>query len=215
MAVSRADDAARWDAWKRANLGTPYEIWHDGLPVEAVSGRRGAAREEALEMLRLGLSLGDSHAAAALAAMGESAAAGAMRAQLAAATGPERMRLALAIHQVRPDPTLAAELVAVLRGGYPWSVRIDAAIGLRRFAGATDEAALLAAVADPEYLVRYHACESLLVRWGVRPAEISKHADIFPRICGPQDGAPTGDDLARYAEARARLEALARRPAAR
>lgn len=205
------DDAARWAAWKEATFGTPYMIWHDGLDVGAVTRQRGAAREEARAMLRLGLSLGDSHAAEALAALGDASEAEAMRALLATAHGTERVRLALALHAVRPDPSLAGELVAVLQSPVHWGTRVDAAIGLRHFAGAADEAALLAAVADPEYLVRYHACESLLARRGVRPGELMRHAEVFSRICGPDDRAPTDEDLARYAEARARLLALAGR----
>lgn len=159
-------------------------------------------------MLRLGLSLGDAHAGQALAAMGEADDIDAIREQMRRATGSERVRLALAIHRLRPDPALARELVGVLRSRMSWSERIDAAIGLRAFAGADDEAALLAAVTDADYLVRYHACDSLLARWGASPRGISHHPDIFPLICGPQDGAPTEADRARYARARALLEQL-------
>jgi HEAT repeat protein len=193
------------------HLGTGYMIWHDGLDVGAVTGLSGEARAQALTMLRLGLSLGDDHAAVALAAMGDDTAIGDMLALLAGASGSERVRLALAVHCLRPDPSLAAHLVAVLQGEGHWGPRIDAAIGLRNFAGADDEAALLAAVADREYLVRYHACETLLVRWRVRPTDISRHRKIFAGICGPQEGAPDDAYLARYAAARELL--LARRPA--
>jgi hypothetical protein len=184
-------------------------IWHDGLCTELVAELRGDARRQALEMLRLGVALGDSHAAEALAAMNEAGDTPAMRAQLQSARGADRVRVALAIHSVAPDPELASRLIGVLRGHPSWSDRIDAAIGLRRFAGAADEAALLEAVAkDPEYLVRYHASESLLARWRVSPSKISKHESIFGDICGPDEGEPGTGDFARYARARAKLEKL-------
>lgn len=204
------DEAATWRAWKQATFGSEYEIWHDGLDLGAVTGLRGERRGEALTMLRLGLSLGDDRAAQALAAMGDESQLDGMRALLGASTGSQRVRLALALHRLQPDPALAAHLIAVLTSAAHWGERIDAAIGLRGFSGAHDEAALLAAVADPEYLVRNHACESLLARWRVKPAEISKHRDIFARIVGPREGPDSDADLTHRAEARAMLLALRR-----
>jgi hypothetical protein len=207
--MAAGDRSAEWQAWKEATFGSEYAIWHDGLSTEAVADLRGEARRRALEMLRLGLELGDSHAAEALAAMNEAGAAPAMRAQLHTAQGADRVRVALAVHAVTPDPELATRLVGVLRGHPSWSARVDAAIGLRQFAGAPDEAALIDAVAkDAEYLVRYHASESLLARWRVSPPEISKHPSVFSDICGPDEGKPSADDFVRYARARAELEKL-------
>lgn len=204
------DPATTWQAWKDATFGSGYMIWHDGLDVDAVTRLRGEARERAVDMLRLGLTQGDAHAAQALAAMGEPATRAEILAQLARSSGGSRVRLALAAHALRPDPALAAHLVEVLRSELHWGERIDAAIGLRRFTGDADETALLAAVGDADYLVRYHACESLLARWRVAPADISGHPEIFARICDPDEGAASTNDAARHAEARALLLALRR-----
>lgn len=203
-------DVDRWRAWKEQTFGNDYMIWHDGLYTAQVTSLSGDAREEALSMLRLGLSLGDSHAAEALAAMGDASTVAAMRAELGNAEGAEKVRLALALHELEPDPALAASLVEVLRGPLHWAHRIDAAMGLRRFSGADDEAALLVAVEkDPDYLVRYHACDSLLIRWGARPAEVTGHPEIFEAMCGPRDDTPLGeDDFARFRQARRLLERL-------
>lgn len=201
--MSQEED--QWRAYKERVFGTEYMIWHDGLYTGAVTSLRGADREEALAMLRLGVSLGDAHAAEALAAMGDAESEAAMRAQLAAASGTARVRLALAVHAIAPDPTLAAHLVDVLQTPAHWATRIDAAMGLRHFAGSDDERALLEAVCDPEYLVRYHACDSLLVRWKVAPSDVSGHPDIFALMCGPREGAPTAEDFAHFAEAREAL----------
>lgn len=206
--MAEADE--RWKRWKEETFGTEYMIWHDGLYTEPVASLTGTEREAALAMLRLGLSLGDSHAAEALAAMGDARTTDAMRAKLDDARGSERVRLALAVHQLGPDPALAACLVEVLRSPRHWSDRIDAAIGLRNFSGGDDESALLGAVeTDPEYLVRYHACDSLLVRWGIEPADVTRHPEIFARVRGRQDDAPLeATDFARLREARALLEQL-------
>ena len=195
------DPGRNWRSWKERIFGTDHMIWHDGLRTDGVAGLRGEPRAQAIAMLRLGVSLGDSHAGQALAAMGEADEAAAIREQMPRASGDERVRLALAVHRLRPDPALARELVAVLRSRQPLSTRIDAAIGLRFFGGADDEAALLDAVGDIDYLVRYHACESLLARWGFDQPEIARQPEIFPLICGDHDAA-------RHAEARALLERL-------
>jgi hypothetical protein len=201
-------DGNTWHAWKQATFGSDYEIWHDGLYTDAVARLTGDARAQAIAMLRLGLSLGDVHAGEALAAMGDAGDLDTMRQQLQRASGSARVKLALSIHRLQPDPALAHELVDTLQSRLSWSERIDAAIGLRHFDGPADEAALLAAVADRDYLVRYHACESLLTRWGAAQRDIARHPDLFPLICGPQDDNPAAADFARYAEARARLEQL-------
>jgi hypothetical protein len=198
-----------WQAWKEATFGSEYMIWHDGLDTDAVDRLKGEARERGLEMLRLGVALGDAHAAQALAACGDTGQVEEMRRQMEHAHGSSRVKLALAIHRVAPDPALAAELVLVLQRHPWWGDRIDAAMGLRHFSGADDEAALLDSVSgDPEYLVRYHASDTLLVRWGLVPADVVSHKDIFPDICGPREGSPGPEDFVRFAAAREKLSAL-------
>ncbi|MBK7828099.1 hypothetical protein [Nannocystis sp.] len=203
--MSEAGRAA-WLAWKLRTFGDEKSIWHDGLGVELVTRLRGAARADALAMLRQGLALGDVHAARALAAMDDHDSAAAVRAALDRSAGNERVWLAVTLHQRHREPALASHLIAVLQAIDPqqsWGAgRFDAAIGLRHFAGRDAEAALLVAVADAQYLVRYHACESLIFRWKIKPPSITKHPDIFAEI---------RDDAGDHALARERLRALARR----
>jgi hypothetical protein len=214
-----ADLAATWNRWKEETFGSGYHIWHEGLDIHAVTRLKGQARTRALAMLRLGRSLGDDHASEALAAMGDLPTIAAMRARLDAGDPylppSTRVRIARILHGIEPDPTLADHLVAVLGAAWSkeqyWSPRVDAAIGLREFDGPAVEAALLAAVADPSYFVRYHASESLLHRYRVGRRQLTDHPALFALIRGPDDDRPSADDLARYGEARRRLEALAAR----
>jgi len=205
-------DEQRWREWKERTFGSEYMIWHDGLWTGDIISLTGERREEALTMLRLGVSLGDAHAAEALAAMGDVQTIENMRLELGKAQGSERVRLALAIHTLRAEPELAKHLIDVLKSTLFWSHRIDAAMGLRHFAGEEDERALLESVeADPEYLVRYHAASSLLVRWKITPSEITSHPEIFERITGPRDEQPnTEADFKRFREARDLLERMRR-----
>lgn len=179
-------DPTAWLAWKTATFGDGYHIWHEGLGVELVTRLRGPARREALHMLRQGLALGDEHAARALAAMNEPTDAAAVRTRLESSHGADLVWLCATLHEHHPEPALAARIIAVLQTIDPTdrtgSGRLEAAMVLRSFPGPDTEAALLAALADPAYLVRYHASESLLALWRIKPADIAKHPAIFAEI---------------------------------
>ena len=202
---------AQWLVWKTATFGDGYLIWHEGLDTGAVLRLRGAARAEAVAMLRIGLGLDDEHAAQALSAVRDHSSAPAMRELLARSQGSTRVRIALALHFLRRQPALADPLITVLCGagaGETWSGRLDAAMGLRHFRGRADEAALLAAVGDPEYLVRYHACNSLLHRFGVARPDIDRYPKIFALVRVPGEGPPDPQALAGYDAARELLRAI-------
>jgi hypothetical protein len=160
-------------------------------------------------MLRKGVELKDSHAAEALIAMKEVNAVPELRAQLAQSSGDDKVRVARAINAVSQDDSLSKELVDVLESGSFWGVRIEAAIGLREFGDEVSERALRKAVEhDGTYLVRYHASESLLKRWGVDPSTISKHGEIFKLIGSPSNGPINADEQACLSEAVVLLEKL-------
>ena len=213
------DRRTAWLAWKTATFGDGYMIWHDGLDVDAVTRLRGPARTEAISLLRDGLAQDDEHAAQALSALRDHASAPAMRALLARSHGGTRVRVALALHFLRREAALALHLVEVLRtpGDAPsWhgSGRIDAAMGLRHFRGRADEAALFTAVGDLAYLVRFHACTSLLHRWGVARPEVTRYPKLFALVRVP-DGPPDAPTMAGYEAAREFLRALRARRRAR
>jgi HEAT repeat protein len=196
--------------WKLETFGSDYMIWHDGLHILAVSSLTGDARENALVMLHKGVKLGDSHAADALAGMGEVGAVADLRAQLAQSKGEDRVRVASAIHALSPDESLANELIEVLKNqSLHWGNRMRAAIGLRQFGDSESESALLDAIEhDGDFLVRNHASESLLARWGVNPSSIAMHQEIFKLISSPQSGVLTVEEQARLAEATTLLKKL-------
>lgn len=201
-------DASYYE-WKRQTLGSDREIWHDGLDTGALTRLSVIARQTAVAYLEYGMSLSDPHAAEAMAAMTETHRRADILTMLErSGDAAERVQLALAAHQLAPDPTLAYELQQALRDA-DWATRIKAAIGLRHFQGHTDEAALLDAIAaDPEYLVRYHAAESLLARWRVSPAELAAHRQILELLVDPPEGPPAPPSRLQ----RARIALLQRRP---
>jgi HEAT repeats len=75
--------------------------------------------------------------------------------------------LARALCRIRPDPRWRAALIDVLSSAEFYIQRMDAAIGLRDVHDAGVVPALVAALEDPESLVRYHAAYTLLALHGV------------------------------------------------
>jgi len=203
------EQKAAWRAWKEATFGTDYMIWHDGLYTGGIARQQGKARAETLQMLLLGLQLGDPVAAEALGAMGAREALEGLRALLPNTRGQATVTVALAIHDLEPDPALADEIIEVLRAHPLWGDRIKAAIALRRFPAEKVGDVLLHSVAhDPDYLVRYHASDSYLRVHDVDPPEISEHPDIFGDIVTGDERKPAPADFQRFARAAEALRRL-------
>ena len=184
MAITEAE----YNAWKISTFGDLRHIWYDGLPVEAVTSLSGDARSHAVRMLIFGVQNKDEHAAATLSAMGETSGLPDLRTALSTASGNNKVSIALAINHLSREEgssTMAKELISVLEEqDLHWGTRLKAAMGLRAFKDKESEEALLRAVeGQDDYLVRFHSCESLLVRWGVEPSDISLHPAIFSLIC--------------------------------
>jgi hypothetical protein len=200
--TSAAPTPESYRAWKESIFGSSYSIYHDGLPVENVVSLTVSHREAAVKMLHYGLSLSppDSHAATALSALGDRVALPGIRRAMEKADARSKVELANAVivlcdgdEGVKDE--MGREIGSVLenRMGH-WGERINAAMALREFKDLGSEKMLEEAlVRDQQYLVRYHCAESLLHRWGVKPAEISKHNDIFGLVCE----ARTGDEDSR------------------
>ncbi|HET6479441.1 MAG TPA: HEAT repeat domain-containing protein [Actinoplanes sp.] len=183
------DGDVEWKRWRREIFGDPDEVWHEG-PEFASLVDAARARPKAVErMLRAGLEAGDSLAAqsfTALAAAGLAPpdAVSILRAALVRAQDEFRLRVAEALYAFTRDPGWATPVAGVLAGSPSGFVRLDAAIALAGFGPTTALVrALAAAVSDPEYLVRYHAANTLL-RWSgergqvdTRPALLAKISD--------------------------------------
>ena len=196
--------------WIFATFGSDYDICHDGLNTASVTSLTGEAHEKALTMLYKGVELRDSRAAEALAAMNEVNALSDLRAQLAQSSGESKVRVACAINKISPDESLSKDLVDVLEdSSLFWGPRMSAAIGLCDFRDEMSERALLKAVEhDGDYLVRYHASNTLIKRWRGSSSNILGHRDIFDLISEPSHGPINKDQQERLRNAIMRLEGL-------
>jgi hypothetical protein len=192
-----------WADFEAEHFGAPYEIWHDGFDEAGFDRMAPATREKALAVLPEGLAAQSAVAAAGARRLGAShllpqledlvlKAAGGFAVEAARAVrdlgGHHRPALLQLYHLLINDP---------FRGR-----RIDVAVGLRHFPQPETTEILLRSVAgDPEYLVRYHAAESLLRLGGIVPAGLSDHDALFQDVAAGDGEEPTDDLRARWRRA--------------
>jgi hypothetical protein len=178
-------------------------------------------------MLRIGLSLCDPIAAQAVTItklrgllpelkdlLSPAGGGGLVRAGVGGASGATgraaafRVDVVRAANAVDPATDYGPTLVPLL-ADRDRNVRISAAVGARRFRRDGVANALLETVRrDKEYLVRYHAAQSLLELGDIYPRDISDHRRLFEAISGPASGAPVAADFDRYALGARMLEKL-------
>ena len=195
-----------WDDLREHLFGTPYEVWHDGIQ----EGRLDTADPAELRAgLPEGLDAGDWVTAVAVRRLGDPKLLPLVAARLGIGGGRFAVEAARAIAALGGDREAAAAwaIEALEWGG--WPDRLDVAMGLRHLAGTGVIEALLACVAgDPEYLVRYHAAESLLHLGGIEPGDITSHPEVFADLAAGANGEPTDEDHHRHSLAAAALRRL-------
>ncbi len=183
-------------AWKNfiaSYFGDPYLMWHDGPDPSAID--RLTVEEKAVAEEMLLASVGGMWSADGLEKLGSKRGITAMEAALAKEThDPSRIRLADAIMHLTHDGTHLPILLKCLRASKTEDGRLEAAMYLGKYPNPEVVEALFAAVLDPSYLVRYHACNSLLEIHGL-PVDISSQDAIFKNIL--KDTSPAQHQKAR------------------
>ena len=167
-------------------------------------------------MLVAGLNAGDPLAAQSIAALAGSGltpedSQALLRAAIAGASGTFLVRLAQALHSTTADQSWANPIASVLTAARHWGERVDAAIALAEFDPTRHLIQALArAICDPEYLVRYHAANTLL-RYAGRTQKVSDLPEILTKINTPATGQPSAADRAAWQRAADQLSAAAQR----
>jgi HEAT repeat protein len=199
-----------WDRFFESFFGDPYMAWHDGLDVNAINSLTSEEKEEAELLLiealqkskdyRLIVGLGELRSKKALPILKE---------KFNKLWGKTLVDAASALRKIENDDSYAEYIILVLKNDSSFYNRLEAAIELRHFKTPEVVKALFNAVKDPEYLVRNHACESLLFLHGFK-SEISEHEEIFQNITTPRglDNVPTENDVKRYESAITQLKDL-------
>jgi hypothetical protein len=195
-----------WDDLRERLFGTPYEVWHDGVHEGQIDLADPAELRAALPE---GLAAGDWVAAVAVRRLADPALLPLVAARLGIGGGRFAVEAARAIVALGGDREAATAWVVGALGWGGWPDRLDVTMGLRHLPGEGVIEALLAAVKDdPEYLVRYHAAESLLHLGEVTPTDISLHPAIFSDLVAGADEEPAAEHRDRHARAAAALRAL-------
>ncbi len=195
-----------WDDLRQHLFGTPYEVWHDGIQEGQIDLADPAELRAALPE---GLEAGDWVAAVAARRLADPALLPLVAARLGIGGGRFAVEAARAIAELGGDREAATAWVVEALGWGGWPDRLDVAMGLRHLPGEGVIEALLAAVeSDPEYLVRYHAAESLLHLGGIIPTDITLHPGIFSDLVAGADQEPTAEHRDRHTRAAAALRRL-------
>lgn len=186
-----------WEAWSEETFGTPFEIWHDGLAIDRFDRLSAGERARALEVLPEGIALRSHVAAVGVRKLAAVDLLPLLHEQIPEARGQFLVEATRALDELGDDPDAGRTRILQLLGSEPlWSMRVDLAIGLRYLdSPATREGLLTSIARDPDYLVRYHAAESLLRIGGLEPLAISEHGDLFGLIVSDE-----ADDHRRAAE---------------
>jgi hypothetical protein len=193
------DDAADWAVFRESTFGDGYMVWHDGPDFAELTRIARSDPQTVARMLRLGIGAGDPLAAESVGALAEAGlvpdgSEKLLRTAVGSARGTFLVRVAQALHVLTEDESWAEPIASVLAGGEHWSVRIDAAMALAGFRPTAELIEVLAgAVCDPEYLVRYHAANTLL-RYAGQTQNVSEIDEIFDKIRMPADGEPSSVD---------------------
>jgi hypothetical protein len=175
--------------WRETTFGDPYLVWHDGPDFTTLLASAAADPETVAGMLATGLHERDSLAAESIATLAgtgltPSNAMAELLAVLPTASGTFLVRVAQALHTLTGDESWSTPIVGVLKAGRDWGHRMDAAIALAGFARTPELVdALGRAVRDRQYLVRYHAANTLL-RYAGDTTQITVHRELFDLIKG-------------------------------
>ena len=201
-----------WTEFRLEAFGEPYMVWHDGPDFYAFQQRALADPTTVEAVLAEGLAENDPLAAQSIAEADfddgvEQRMLPLLTEALDRTNTTFRVRVAEALIRLTGSEQWSPAIVDVLLHAAFWSDRLDAAMALGHRVPTVDMiAALMRGAQDPEYLVRYHSCNSLL-RFAGRTEDIAALPDEFALLTAeshPESWALVASGLAGAASARLR-----------
>lgn len=202
-----------WTDFRLEAFGEPYMVWHDGPDFSAFHDRALADPVTVEAVLREGLDEDDPLAAQSIAEADfddeiERRMIPLLTAAIDRTNTTFRVRVAEALIRLTGSEHWATAIVDVLLGAAFWSDRLDAAMAIGHRTPTVELiGALMKGAQDPEYLVRYHACNSLL-RFAGRTDDIAALPEEFALLTAedePASWALVASGLAGAASARLAL----------
>jgi hypothetical protein len=175
-------DSSRWQHFLADFFGDNYMMWHDGYDPNSVLNLTAEEKQVAEEMLIQSIPLNGMWSAAGLALLHSQKGVLVIKDHFPrAGADVVKIRLADAIEQITHSGEFLPVLIDILLHSGYWGDRSEVARELRKHPTKAVIESLFAAVADEDYLVRYHACDSLLAIHGFHK-EIDEFHEIFVNI---------------------------------
>ncbi len=188
MEAAEGSGYAEWASWRRHVFGDRHPGADDGPDPEGLVEAVRREPDVVAGMVRLGLEFADPAAAWAMHALADRELVPPRLVRSAQefiwmSTGTFRVRLAQSLRAATGDDSWAMAIVSVATAiGATWSERIDALLALSGYRPTADlVAAVRTAVCDPEYLIRFHAANTLL-RFAGDPMPVNNRPEVFARI---------------------------------
>ena len=193
-------------------FGDPYMMWHDGIDVTAVNRLSEEEKKKAEDMLIQEMYKGNYFAVQGLRELRSKKAIPVMKQYLNEADPSVQLEICITLVEQEGEMEYLDIIFALLLNCPSYYVRMTAAIELRKFNLPSVVEALFKAILDPDYLVRYHAVESLLDIHGFEP-DITLHDDIMFEITfSEEDDVPREECLLHHERAVQLLKELFSRP---
>lgn len=164
-----------------ASLYDQFRASYDrqGADYSIIERASGIERDELIEAL---ITEPDIHAVPALGMLKASAAIPVLRGLLTHEAGMMVARAARALWDICEHEEAAPALIRVLTSSLPWTQKLDAAIGLCGIVNEQTTEALRQGCFDDEYLVRYHALNSLAYNLGRPPKDDMRIVEVVGEL---------------------------------
>ena len=183
-------------------------MWHDGIDPTAICNLEGAERDQAEAMLIESMEEGSHYAAMGLRELRSEKAVPLMKKMLEKVSADLLIEIAIALNVIENTTEYNTHIIKILLEYPSPYVRLHAARKLRDFPTPEVISALYDSICDVDYLVRYHASESLLAIHGFEPM-ISSHKEIFNLITAdPKKGISRDAAAGAYKKAEQMLHSL-------
>jgi HEAT repeat protein len=168
-----------WKYFLSNFFGDQYMMWHDGYDPAAITNLIGEERVAAEEMLIAHPK--NQWSAYGLAEIKSQKAIPVLKKVIQEEWGTIQLRAAVALELIEGKGDQLPLIFNLAHKSHDSYVRLEAARELRKFKNPAVIEALFQAILDPDYLVRVHACDSLLNLHGFKE-EIHEFPIIFDNI---------------------------------
>jgi len=170
-----------WPDFRERIFGSPYWIWHDGIPPSAIDNLKNENQEFLHDKILEGLKHKDYLAVYIIGKLNITKFVHLLQKEIRKAKDKYLIELAVTLNRMDPEHSqqYANDAIIALQDA-TLQTRMDAAMSLREFSPQLVSEALLKAIElETDHLVRYHATHSFLHIHQLDQAQIPNYNEIF------------------------------------